>query len=64
MNAMYRYKLKLTEMVCHEENEQIQHEQEALHAVANANDEDVDSHITDMLNADKHNLQKSDVSDE
>ena len=51
-------------MVCREENEQIQQEQEALHAVANANDEDVDSHITDMLNAGKHNLQKSDVNDE
>ena len=51
-------------MVHHEGNEQIQQEQEELQAVADANDEDVDSHITDMLNAGKHNLQKSDVNDE
>ena len=64
MNVMYRYKLKLTEMVHHEGNEQIQQEQEELQAVADANDEDVDRHITNMLNAGKHNLQKSDGSDQ
>ena len=64
MNGMYRYKHKLTEMVHCEGNEQIQHKTRDIATVADANDEYVDSHITDMLNAGKHNLQKSDVCDQ
>ena len=53
---MYRYKLKLTEMVHCEGNKQIQQGQEELQAVADANDEDVDRHITNMKNTTYRNL--------